>query len=158
MTVQYVIGDATAPAGTGRRIVAHVCNDRGGWGKGFVLAVSRRWPQAERGYRIWSHTSTFRLGAVQWVRAEPDVWVANMVAQSGYRTASNPIPLRYEALEQCLTTVADHAVHLAAGVHMPRIGCGLAGGTWDAIVPILDGQLTARGVTTTVYDLEQPAR
>ncbi|MEV6001124.1 Appr-1-p processing protein, partial [Streptomyces griseomycini] len=27
----------------GVKVIAHVCNDIGGWGKGFVLAVSRRW-------------------------------------------------------------------------------------------------------------------
>src|SRR4029077_8760714 len=30
-----------------------VCNDAGGWGKGFVIAVSRRWPEPERRYRAW---------------------------------------------------------------------------------------------------------
>ncbi len=34
-------------------MVAHVCNDIGGWGKGFVLAVSRRWPEPEAAYRAW---------------------------------------------------------------------------------------------------------
>jgi O-acetyl-ADP-ribose deacetylase (regulator of RNase III) len=51
MAVTYVIGDATAPGGPGPGVIAHVCNDSGGWGKGFVLAVSRRWPEPEAAYR-----------------------------------------------------------------------------------------------------------
>ncbi|MFJ5832567.1 hypothetical protein [Streptomyces sp. NPDC093089] len=47
--ITYVRGDATAPHGKGVKIVAHVCNDLGGWGKGFVVAVSRRWPEPEGG-------------------------------------------------------------------------------------------------------------
>ncbi|EGJ73150.1 hypothetical protein STTU_0361 [Streptomyces sp. Tu6071] len=43
--ITYVRGDATAPRGRGPRVIAHVCDDRGGWGKGFVLALSRRWPE-----------------------------------------------------------------------------------------------------------------
>lgn len=35
---------------------------------------------------------------------------------------------------------------------MPRIGCGLAGGTWDKIEPSIVHELTAGGVETTVYD------
>ncbi|SCD98191.1 hypothetical protein GA0115246_1088310 [Streptomyces sp. SolWspMP-sol7th] len=42
----YVRGDATAPRSREPRIIAHVCDDRGGWRKGFVLALSRRWPES----------------------------------------------------------------------------------------------------------------
>lgn len=45
----YLTGDATAPGGTGTRIIAHVCNDIGHWGKGFVLAISKRWPEPHGG-------------------------------------------------------------------------------------------------------------
>jgi O-acetyl-ADP-ribose deacetylase (regulator of RNase III) len=41
--ISYVKGDATSPQARGIKIIGHVCNDLGGWGKGFVLAVSRRW-------------------------------------------------------------------------------------------------------------------
>jgi len=40
--IQYLKGDATDPKVHGTAIVAHICNDKGGWGKGFVLAVSKR--------------------------------------------------------------------------------------------------------------------
>ena len=53
MSIMYQIGDATDPIGGGPRIIVHVCNDAGGWGKGFVIAVSRRWPEPERRYRAW---------------------------------------------------------------------------------------------------------
>lgn len=153
MPVQYTSGDATRPDAPGNKVIGHVCNDRGGWGRGFVLTVLRRWPEPERDYRSWSRTSSFTLGAVQLVQVQPDIWVANMVAQHGYRTSSNPVPLRYDALDTCLTTLADHAVELDASVHLPRIGTGLAGGSWDRIADLLDRRLTARGITTTIYDL-----
>ena len=37
-------------------------------------------------------------------------------------------------------------------VHMPRIGCGLAGGSWDRIEPLIVESLTVRGIETFVYD------
>ncbi|QXV57394.1 macro domain-containing protein [Amycolatopsis sp. TNS106] len=153
MTLQYVTGDATQPVTTGSRVIAHVCNDRGGWGKGFVVALSRRWPELEDAYRAWARRSDFCLGAVDLVRVESETWIANMVAQHGYRSASNPVPLRYDALEKALSTVAKRAGDLGASVHLPRIGCGLAGGTWEHIAPLIERTLTIQGIPTTVYDL-----
>lgn len=152
----YAIGDATAPGGEGRRIIAHVCNDIGGWGAGFVLAVSRRWPEPEAEYRRWHAertTNDFALGAVQLVQVETELWVANMVGQRGIRSAGGRPPIRYDALETCLTTVVRHARELAASVHMPRIGAGLAGGRWEDIEPILERTLAAQDVRAVVYDL-----
>lgn len=36
---------------------------------------------------------------------------------------------------------------------MPRIGCGLAGGRWDRIEPLIVATLSAAGIEVTVYDL-----
>ena len=47
MTIQYLKGDATAPKTHGKKIIVHVCNDIGKWGKGFVLAISKRWKEPQ---------------------------------------------------------------------------------------------------------------
>jgi len=39
----------------------------------------------------------------------------------------------------CLAKVALKAVALETSVHMPRIGCGLAGGKWEKIETIITG-------------------
>ncbi|KJK51207.1 Appr-1-p processing protein [Lentzea aerocolonigenes] len=157
MVLQVTKGDATSPQAKGPKIIAHVCNDLGGWGKGFVLAVSKRWPEPERAYRAWHRErarNDFGLGAVQLVQVRPDIWVANMVGQRGTRTGSKGPPVRYEAISQCLDTLTAHAVRLGASVHMPRIGCGLAGGRWELIEPLIAETLLAQGVPTTVYDFD----
>ncbi|AKL67610.1 macro domain-containing protein [Streptomyces sp. Mg1] len=154
--LEIIAGDATCPQAKGPKIIAHVCNDIGGWGKGFVLAVSKRWPEPEAQYREWHRGRSgndFGLGAVQLVRVQPDVWVANMIGQRGTRTGSSGPPIRYDAVERCLATLADHAVELGASVHMPRIGCGLAGGKWSRIEPLITGALCARDVDVTVYEV-----
>jgi hypothetical protein len=46
--LRIVRGDATSPQAKGPKLIAHIGNDLGGWGKGFVLAVSRRWPEPEQ--------------------------------------------------------------------------------------------------------------
>jgi O-acetyl-ADP-ribose deacetylase (regulator of RNase III) len=153
--IHYVKGDATAPQAEGSKFIVHVCNDRGKWGKGFVLALSRRWPEPEAAYRRWYQdraANNFALGAVQFVQVEPDLWVANVVAQEGMTARAGVPPIRYAAVEEGLGKVGAKARELNASVHMPRIGCGLAGGKWEQIEPLLVKTLCEQGVPVTVYD------
>ncbi|MEU5719365.1 macro domain-containing protein [Streptomyces sp. NPDC020403] len=155
--ITYVRGDATAPQGKGVKLIAHVCNDLGGWSKGFVLALSRRWPEPEAAYRRWHREragNDFGLGAVRFVQVQPYLWVANMVGQRGIRAGSKGVPVRYEAIDTALGAVADRAEELGASVHMPRIGCGLAGGRWSRIEPLVEQRLSQRGIPVTVYDID----
>src|SRR5512135_1507635 len=116
-TITYLKGDATQPQAEGNRIIAHVCNDQGGWGKGFVAAISKRWSEPEAAYRSWysdRSESDFGLGAIQLVQVEPTQWVANMVAQHGYNTTTSGPPIRYEAVRTCLRKLAVETKSLGA--------------------------------------------
>lgn len=146
--ITVLSGDATAPTCDGSKIIAHVCNDVGAWGKGFVLAVSNRWLGPEQVYRA---AKDWTLGTVQFIQVTPDTQVANMIAQRGIR-GKKPL-VRYWAVEQCLTRVAGRARELSASVHMPRIGCGLGGGQWRQIEPLIIKQLW--DIPVYVYDWEK---
>ena len=151
----FVRGDATNPQAKGPKVIAHICNDRGGWGKGFVLAISKRWPEPEAAYRAWHREragNDFALGAVQLIQARPDLWIANMIGQHGTKPGSGGPPIRYDALHQALTALAPHILERGASVHMPRIGCGLAGGRWERIEPLIISELSTRNIAVTVYD------
>ena len=149
--IHYVTGDATRPRGDGKKIICHICNNIGAWGAGFVLALSARWKEPEEDYRALTKR---HLGDVQIVviETEPDILVANMIAQEGvYPDAAGRPPIRYGALRVALSTVNDLAYHIGATLHMPRIGCGLAGGRWEDIEAILQDVLS---VNAYVYDLK----
>ncbi len=155
-SIVYVIGDATAPIGSGAKIIVHVCNDVGGWGRGFVLALSKRWPEPEQEYRRWSSeggANPFELGSVQLVLVEPELWIANVIGQHGTRAEHGRPPVRYGAIRAGLATVRELARLRSASVHMPRIGAGLAGGRWEEIASIVKDELVNQGVDVTVYDL-----
>src|SRR6516165_441272 len=51
--ITYIKGDATCPRAKGVKLICHICNDLGGWGKGFVLAISNRWKEPDQQYRVW---------------------------------------------------------------------------------------------------------
>ena len=149
--IHYRSGDATYPCKkTGTRVIAHICNDAGKWGAGFSGALSGQWKEPEDFYRrqFKYARNRFKLGAVQWVFIDTELAVVNMIAQQGVRGAANPKPIRYEALETCLNKLAEGCHGLIGDsstlekrkvtVHMPRIGCGLAGGSWEHVGPLVD--------------------
>ena len=154
-TIKYELGDATAPVGEGRKIIVHICNDIGGWGKGFVMAISRRWKEPEQEYRKWHASGEgFELGVVQYVQVEEDTWIANIIGQHKLRKSNDgEPPIRYPAVESGLKAISDFAKEINATVHMPRIGCGLAGGNWEVIEKLINKNLAE--VDTTVYDFKE---
>ncbi len=138
-------GDATDPTGiAGSVIIAHVVNDVGAWGKGFVVALAKRHPQARSAYRReWKR---HMLGQVQLVPIGDDLSVANMFAQHGIGRGQRR--LRYPALRRCLENLASSAKILDATVLMPQIGCGLAGGDWEVVRALIKAEM--RGVRVVV--------
>ena len=155
--ITYVIGDATVPQGIGNKIIVHICNDIGKWGRGFVLALSNKWPQTRENYISWSkgkYNYPFVLGEVQFVKVEADVWVANMIGQHGLHKPNQTIPpVRYNAIRLGLQKVKEFAQEKNASIHMPKIGSGLAGGNWDIISEIINEELSNAGYEVTVYEL-----
>ena len=160
-SVQYVTGDATAPQGDGLKIIAHVVNDMNRWGAGFTGALSRRWSRPETEYRRWMGDALKKeqdmLGTMQLVPVEKDIWVANIVGQHGVgRAPDGTPPIRYDALSRGLDFIAQYAndhPERSVSVHAPRLGAGLAGGSWDQVESLLKRHLVAKGVPVTVYDL-----
>lgn len=157
MQIVHVIGDATAPKARGPKIIAHVVNTHGRWGAGFTGALSRKWYRPELLYREWHKKplpghDRCELGGLQVVQVEDSIWVANMVAQVGTGELNGP-PIRYEALRICLNKLAIVAASKDASVHMPRIGCALAGGRWTIVGPMIEKSLCDMGIGVHVYDL-----
>jgi O-acetyl-ADP-ribose deacetylase (regulator of RNase III) len=169
--ITYLKGDATEPvyqAGS-NAIIAHICNDVGAWGAGFVLALSSKWHRPETWYRV--HSDNLELGRIQLVPVGIGLYVCNMIAQESVGFIDGREPIRYDALIMCLRKlnrwikdkaarenppVASRNDYLIFGqpfsVHMPKIGTGLGGGRWEIIEPIINIELASLPVT--VYDFE----
>lgn len=154
--IHYLNGDATAPATPGNKIIAHICNDIGGWGKGFVLAISKKWTEPEENFYKWVEDGEdFRLGEIQMVPVTQDITICNMIGQRDIvPDKTGRPPIRYEAVEESLEKLSRLALKQQATVHMPRIGCGLAGGDWSHIEAIIQRTLIASGVEVYIYDLD----
>ena len=82
--IKYITGDASEPIGTGNKIIVHICNDKGKWGKGFVMALSHKWPWVKEEYINWYQGKLilpFSLGAVQILQVTSEIQVANLIGQ-----------------------------------------------------------------------------
>lgn len=77
-----------------------------------------------------------------------------MIGQHGIKRAMSAPPIRYEAVDKCLDTVGGKAIETNASIHMPRIGCGLAGGRWEVIESYIQKHLVQRGIEVYVYDFK----
>lgn len=158
MTIHYKVGDATRPDER-NAVLVHCCNNIGGWGSGFVLAINNTFGYGPR--NDYLAMTERRLGAVRMVPVDVDDsnvdCIVNLIGQNGVRSDDNPTPIDYQALAVGLARMEVlNAVLTRSGISfnpivMPRIGCGLAGGEWHKVAEIIDFILFKHDVY--VYDL-----
>jgi O-acetyl-ADP-ribose deacetylase (regulator of RNase III) len=136
-------GDALEVIPDTKTMIAHVVNDRGLWGAGFVVAISKKWEQPEQYYRsycsrMFSSKQQIEDGTVQFVSVEPNVTICNMFAMNGVASMTNPKPLNLNSLFKCLKNLRlkceQDKYEL---IQMPKIGAGLARGDWDTIEKLI---------------------
>jgi O-acetyl-ADP-ribose deacetylase (regulator of RNase III) len=154
-TIKYVHGDVLDPRGSGTRVICQLVNDQARtWGGGVAKSAAKKFPDAQKEFAAWlmSIPRPRRLGEVLFSDANDSVVIASLVGQEGY----GPSPsarIRYAALERCFERVVEFASQRDAQVHMPRIGAGQSGGSWDTVEEIVRDTLVAGGIQVTIYDL-----
>lgn len=158
-TLHYLLGDATIPRGMGKRIIAHVVNDKAlTWGGAFGVALRRKWPTAQSEYRakVLDSRDSLTLGNVWESKLDESLSLVHMVAQRGYGPAPR-MRVRYTALKDCLDKLARICDSEAATLHIPRIACGEGGASWPVVEELVLNSLCDRGISVTVYDLPNQA-
>ena len=148
--INYIVGDATKPVGNDVKVIVHICNDIGAWGAGFVIPLGNKYPITKNVYK--NSIDNRQLGNIQLIIVEKDIYVVNMIAQKGTTIINNQIPLKYDSLRLCLKKVVKE-IPPNSSIHMPRIGCGLAGGKWSEVEKIIN-ETIPNEIEVFVYDLE----
>jgi hypothetical protein len=152
--LRFLPGDASEPFGAEPKLLVQVVNDQALiWGGGFAKQARKKWPYAQVNFREWAYgRRNLKLGNIHSVNVREDLTLVSLVAQHGFKPSSGP-RLRYGSLFSTLEKVAALAIARGATVHMPRIGTGEAGGTWNIIEGIVRETLISRGIKVTIYDL-----
>ncbi len=175
MKLKYVIGDATEPKGSGTKIIAHICNDAGGFGSGFVVALSNRWPirngitSPEFCYREWHERGNrfnkrdFVLGQIHTLLVEDDIFVCNMIAQRDYKKLEEDgqrlhLPnCKLSSLLECLTRLliqCENSQNNGKDISIvaPRFGAGLGGEQWSRVETVINQVFGPSSIPFYVYD------
>ena len=156
MSLTYRIGDATRPRERPAAIV-HIVNNKGLWGAGFTAALDYAYlgrPGNE--YRNWAQgglrnsAGPFGLDGVHIQILDEGLWLCHICAQNGVGRGQRRVD--YDSLEFCLGQVAERPPVDNISFHMPRIGTGYGGGSWQIVEEILCRTI-ARHFSTYVYDL-----
>ena len=146
-------GNILVPETQGRKvIVCHQVNCKGVMGAGLAKQIRDTCPGVFESYRC----EVMRITAARYSSGNPAVGlgnvlfcsvkekgftVANLFAQDGYGRGRQYTD--YDALRKCLTFVHRYAVTSKADIiRIPyKMGCGLAGGDWGVVLPILQTTL-----------------
>lgn len=152
--IEFLLGDVLTPRGQGRKVITHVVSDATpNWGgRGVALAIKKKWPASQEAFKQWFSQSRRRLGEVHFCAVEHELEIATMICQHGYGPSDVP-RIRYAALEVALGAVAVRARANRASIHMPRVGCGQAGGSWMLVEELVNSALVGANLSVTVYDL-----
>jgi O-acetyl-ADP-ribose deacetylase (regulator of RNase III) len=153
--VKFVHGDVLDPRGAEQKIVCQLVNDQARvWGGGVAKSSARKFPNAQKEFSDWiiKIPRSQRLGAVHFAEAGNSLVIASLIGQVGFGPSSLP-RIRYTALERCFEQVRDFAAERSASVHMPRIGAGQSGGSWETVEELIWDTFAANSIPVTVYDL-----
>ena len=127
LCISYHEGDATKPGGKGKKIIAHIVNDKTpNWGGGgFAVSLKREYPEVQNDFKNWvfQDRGNLSIGKYHISKLSENLSVFSIVAQRGYGKSSSP-RIRYQALENGLNELGKYAINTGASVHMPRIGTG----------------------------------
>jgi O-acetyl-ADP-ribose deacetylase (regulator of RNase III) len=120
-----------------RGVLVHQVNCRGAMGRGLALAIRQKWPVVYSEYRKKLARGELKLGTIQLVQVEPDLYVCNLAGQDRWGTDSPKTDLG--AYSFTWPIVSLEAAKLRLPIYAPwMIGCGLGGGDWSIIQPFVE--------------------
>ena len=135
--MNILIGDILDLVSERGGILVHQVNCRRVAGAGLALQIRSRWPLWWRCYR----ERPALLGHAHITEVEAYVWVADLYAQRDI--GRNVVQTDYTALRACLARLGARADGLRIDRDLLlfpwRIGCGLAGGNWTIVRPMIEG-------------------
>lgn len=160
MSYEVIKGDLIDLAKRGRfDVIAHGCNCFCRQKSGIAKQMAENFQTANSG--IYSLESGFqfgeynKLGLIEEAKRYIDnpnfigyIEVVNMYTQ--YRYGTDKKHLDETALRLCLRKL-NH-MYKGKRVGLPQIGCGLAGGKWEEVEPIIKEELKDMDVTIVIFE------
>lgn len=132
---------------------AHGVNCRGGFGKGIAGQIKEKYPEVREQYLRHFEKGKIKLGFTHPIklREKRHGVIFNCATQDRYGYGGQKY-CSYDAIEECLTKVKDTLVNTNLKLGLPKIGCGLAGGSWHIVKAIIEDVFQDSDVEVIVYE------
>ena len=127
-------------------IIVHGCNCFATMGAGIALYIASAFPEAKRADKQFKAAPKDRLGkytkAVVKVKGDKELTILNAYTQ--YQPGPD---FRKSALEEFLQSIIHDFAEVASWenqktIAFPKIGCGIGGGNWDMVKPVIVNYLS----------------
>lgn len=132
-------------------VIAHGCNCFNTFGSGIAYQIKKFFPQVYNEDLKTTKGDKNKLGSYTFCKINPLLTVVNLYTQYGY--GRNQQHVDYNALQQCMKLLKqDFGGNKIA---LPQIGCGLGGGDWNKVEPIIQKELFDEDVTIITKQQEE---
>jgi hypothetical protein len=155
-------------------VIPHVCNAQGKMGAGVALGIRKKWPVAFTTYsevidRYKFHYTPSReveknqalLGKNDIAPVEENIIIVNMIAQDGFISPSNPKPIKYMALIECMQEIANCILNSDKNkthkyvIHAPKFGSLRSGGNFDFVLDLIKEIWLDNGIDVVIYEYKE---
>lgn len=152
--IKYKKGDLIKAAKKGEvDVIIHQCNCFNNMGAGIAPQIAKAFPNAKLIDEATKKGDASKLGTFT-IDKSSDVWVVNLYGQFGWwKRKDGKINTEYDKLEQGFKSLSSLLLIERPNVTigLPKIGCGLGGGSWNTVAKIIEKTLS--NFTVVVYEL-----
>lgn len=120
--------------------IVHGCNAQGVMGSGVALAVKNRYPGAYNDYREIYENEGLNLGEAYPYLLTDKLVIWNAITQDNFGQPTRNCS--YDAIQTCFDNINFAIINNPTlgvqHIHIPFIGAGLGGGSWNIIKAIIE--------------------
>jgi len=134
-------------------VIIHGCNCQCTMNSGIAKQIRVRHPQAYEADLLTQKGDSSKLGWYTTATVhslEADFIIVNAYTQNGYGRNTNRRFVNYEAVSNVFNLIASNFQGKKIGY--PKIGAGLAGGSWNIISAIINEELAGLDHTLVEYE------
>ena len=145
---KIVTGSILTPEYAGLRLIINFVNLSGKADSAMTELLDKKWKKIKEEVKGWHATRVnFKLGQVNTIAVQSDVWVINCLCQD------ENLKIDSKAIEGCIKKISEMALNEKASVHVSNILVN----EYPDIVKLLTEKLLDNGINVSYYQ-EQVAK